>query len=373
MQEQPIQAENEIKDPEPLKNLEEIRSHILSVNEKAAKDYTAYKEIAGTFTSPRRIIFHCSDGRIDMSMYYRNPLERFRHPIIPMAGNILILANSFRNSQTTGDLDNFYSQNTAYVNNLFEYIFDSHLKNNPGAILDLQSHSASPNSSHHGCGAHNSDTANALKETSRLAYLLSKWNPNLQIIRTHNCTDDGTIYPAYIFDKKAPDAEGNSVGIGELRNSMYKFDPRAAIMEIPSKIEPPVFAKTKENPFGIDIKNHAEQTILISNTPLAHHASERQALRMAWHPEADFMLAIIKKLASIIQKNYLSRHPDAPIILHLDVPQNKTEIDSKVNGVRTEFMKKLAQDPELTQLVTEKKLFFISTFTNTETYKTTIG
>lgn len=337
-------AEN-IHDPEPLMDEIVVKNNILAVNKKAASDYAEYNNVKNAFTSQKRIITHCSDGRIDMSIFYENPLERFRNPIVPFAGIVLILKDAFRNAKTAAELDIFYSQNTAYVNNLFENIFNRLIKENPGAIIDLQSHSSAPDSAHHGCGAHASHTANALTETAKLAYLLSKWNPALNIIRTHNCTDEGVIYPASQFDKEALDDKGNKIGIGEFANITAQFDS-------PAKFT----GKMKKNHFNINMKNHAEQMILVSNTPFAHHHSERPALRLAWHPEAEFLAIFIKKLAGIIQKNYLARNPGAPMILHLD-NQNLEQIN--------DLAQKIAEDKKL-QVLTVK------TATNPITYKTQI-
>ncbi|MBI5152594.1 hypothetical protein HZA39_03600 [Candidatus Peregrinibacteria bacterium] len=358
----------EIQDPEPLKTKEDAEKHILDINQKAAWDYAEYQKMEKSFAGPKRIIMHCSDGRIDMSMFYDNPFERFRNPIIPMAGNILILKDEFRNAQTIKTLDDFYSNNRSYLNELFNFVFSKLIKENPDAIFDLQSHSASPNEAHHGCGAHSSDTANALTETAKLAYLISKWDPSLQIIRTHNCTDQGRIYPAFLFDNTALNSKGVKTGIAEFNQITGKFNPQSKMMEDLGG-PMPIFSKMKNNHFNIDTKNHAEQTILVSNTPFAHHRGERQALRLAWHPEADFLLTIIKKLAGIIQKNYLNRHPDAPIILHLDIPQAKKP-NPQISETAKELMNKAALDPEIANLVEQKQMFIIKTITDAETYRT---
>lgn len=374
----------EIHDPEPLKTREEVVAHIRMINSIAAQDYTSYKELEkkGAFKKkPRRIILFCSDGRVDVSMFFSNPLERFRHPQLPMAGNRWIVSDDFKGYNNKVLLDKFYEEHETDLEGLFEYMFGKYLAEDPNYIIEIQSHSEAPESYHHGCGAHGSNTANAVAETAKLAYLISKWNPNVKIVRTHNYTSQVKIVPAYIFDQGAMDAQGSRIGIGELAKVAVGFDPNPSILSTDDKIKKPIIVKGKKNHFGIDTENHAEQTILISDTPLAHHGGGRQALRMSWNTDSRFMFDFIKILMGIIKSNYLKRNPGAPIILHFDIPDGeaimhedggKTGMNRKIFAERSKILNLMHTDPQIQIMLEQGELLVVTTLTDPKTYKTQI-
>jgi|GEM_PF-5716593 len=365
-------SETETHNPEPLRDIASVKDYILKINNIAARDYAEYKERENEFANnPRRIILFCSDGRVDVSMFFNNPLERFRHPQLPMPGNIWIASEDFKNCDSRELLDKFYEENKKDVDQLFEYMFDEYLKADPNCIIELQSHSEAPGSYHHGCGAHKSNTANAVKETAKLAYLISRWNPKVRIVRTHNYTGQMRLVPANEVDNNALDDHGNKIGIRDLAKITLNFDPDSSILR----------GGNGENHFGIDIDNHAEQTILISNTPLAHHGGGRQALRMAWNTDPQFMFNFIRILMGIIKSNYLQKNPDAPIILHFDLPdgQNQihedggvTNINSNILLIRGRILDLMHKDYQIQTMLEQGRLLVITTLTDPRTYKTKI-
>ena len=250
-------------------------------------------------------------------------------------------------------------------------LFGGALAKNPQVVIDLEAHAAAEGVRSHGCGVNGSNTAAALTETAKNAYLIQKVYSEARIIRTLRYTDNGSVVPAYLIDSIAMTAEGTRTGIPQgLRGIVKGFNPLQSSLEEPG-LE--IYRTHKGNPHNIDMMRHDERILRVSANHQAFHAisegeeGAEQALRLSYVPDTAFLTHQLQALEGIIEKNYLQHSPNLPIILHLDVPQGNGELAD----LRKHFLSSVKINPVLGRMIKENRLFVVLTETDLETYVAT--
>jgi hypothetical protein len=353
----------------------------------------------------------CGDGRNSL-VPFKNParvLNVFDTEWLPSAGNIFFPQISV--PKTSGDVDEMFNTNPTLKKEVFarmEFLYGKKLQQlladyDSGELstvwFEYQAHFDSEHFPHHGCGAHCSDLAAAQLETLKNCFLTEAWLKEMhseyfkkgafKVFRT--CHDTGEGKPIYTARK---------IDNERLSGSEYaqKIAPHAdAIGYAHEHFEAPHLAEPEEdivrnyygNPFEIEMAEHDEQTIKISNLHFASTLMGQSVLEISWTDDIETLYKHIKVLLSIIEKNFRNpetwgeryeekkeaakrAHKKAPIrtkippaILHFDLVKDNVAM----LRVFERLKRKLLRDPELADRIDSGSLQLIATVTDPETYK----
>jgi hypothetical protein len=247
----------------------------------------------------------------------------------------------------------------------------------------------------HGCGAHKSDINAAQLETLKNCFLTDAWLKEsypevykkgaFKVFRT--CHDTGEGRPIYTAGKID----------NEKMSAVKKHQYAQALEYAHEHFEAPHLADKKAcvvrnfygNPTGIDMAEHDEQTIRISNLHFASTLMGQSVMEVSWIEDVDTLYQHVKVLLSIIKKNF--RNPAAweeikeeegeiakkrhrkrpadmkipPAIVHFDVIEDNREMDRVFLALRS----KLLEDKEIVQSIKDGELAFHYTVTDRDTYK----
>jgi hypothetical protein len=247
----------------------------------------------------------------------------------------------------------------------------------------------------HGCGAHKSDINAAQLETLKNCFLTDAWLKEsypdeykkgaFNVFRTCHDTGEGRpIYTAAKIDDEKMADEKKHLYAQSLEYAHKHFEaPHLADKNAG------VVRQYYGNPTGIDMAEHDEQTIRISNLHFASTLMGQSVMEVSWIEDAETLYQHVKVLLSIIKKNF--RNPAAweekeeeeaviakkhhkkrpprtgipPAIVHFDVIEGNQEMDKVFHALRN----KLIEDNEIAQSLKNGELAFHYTVTNRDTYK----
>lgn len=364
---------------------ESLKTNEVWVKEKRIYDnspsdfYPEDPEIPGKKQS--RVLVECADGRNSPTLFMKKDQLTGRYAIewLPYAG--LIIFPEVESGMSQDELEKKLLADLGLKQKVFarlDMVFGQKVKEflelkagQPElAKLDFefQSHFHGKTFPHHGCGAHCSDFNLAQAETIKNVFLVDFWLKekypkhykagDFRVYRTgHDTGDGGNVYSGSYLD--------------ETRVSPEYHSKHRKMFEQATKFKPPrvdqfgVTQHYQKKYLKIDVEEHDEQTIRLSQTHFGHTLKGQSVLEISWTDSPELILAHLKVLLGIVDKNYRKHHPEKPAIMHLDIPARNYEIASIYEKLRSLIL----ADPEIRDRISQNILKILVTQTDPKTLK----
>ncbi len=378
---------------EGFENLGQFEKYALQMNQLLAAEKKIFNQYQLELLRPDpenpqakkyRILVECADGRNSIALHLPKGqlLSRFGIRWLPFAG--LILFPNFPNFDSPAELKKLLVVNPQLKQEIWrrlEFVFGRDLAHGVEMLegsqiqhlhLEYQAH-FDHDCAHGGCGAHSSNLNAAQLETAKNCLLTEIWlqekyselmtEGKIRLYRTvHNTGNSGHIHSAKVIDQENLDCE-------ILENKQAVWSYCAQNFEHPKpQNENLVLREYQGNPMGVELEEHAEQVIRVSNFHFAHTLVGQSTLEISWHDQAEIIYQHICNLMGIVQKNFLSKHPEKPMILHLDLEKKRPEIEA----IYVQVLGKICYNPEMVKMMAQDKLQLFVTETDGMSYETTI-
>jgi hypothetical protein len=349
----------------------------------------------------------CADGRNSL-VPFKNParvLNIFDTEWLPSAGTILfsevdVPKNSDEIMRILDDNPElkekiFARMEFLYGNKLQQLLADYDSEDLSTIWFEYQAHFDGEHFPHHGCGAHCSDLAAAQLETLKNCFLTEAWLKEkypryfekgaFKVFRTCHDTGEGKpIYTGSKIDEEKLDEDKKGQYADSLAYAHDHFEAPHLFQK-----DQGIVRRYYGNPMGIEMAEHDEQTIKISNLHFASTLMGQSVLEISWTDDVETLYQHVKVLLSIIDKNF--RSPKAwakraedekakakrlhkksvvhtkipPAILHFDLIKGDAGIESVFNQLKA----KLLADNEIADRIDNGSLQLIATVTDPVTYK----
>lgn len=301
----------------------------------------------------------CSDGRLDPCRVLGNPA--LMHEVFAVPGSVILppqlRARGLKTNELLHTSLHYVPEWEGEVFRLFEQrwgaMITKALKQGEKVSINLFSHLDTANPKVAGCGAHKCHTEEAQLETAMneavLEYWLRKRFPDhlasIKVNRLAYDTHDGS---PQVLDAKVIDNRFRCAArVNHILSSPQDADSRLLTSQ-PQGANPMAHAP-----------DHNEQGIRISNKPQFHNMLGVSTFSLAWQDTAEDTCNQVALLLGIARRNFLTRHPNHPIILHLDLPVG----DARVLKLAKELPGLVKKHPELSAM----KIEFFFTETDGET------
>lgn len=327
------------------------------------------------------IVTECADGRNTELQFMEGDelLDRFDHEWLPFAGNIIF--PEFQELVTAQDWVDYMQKNPGQKEKFFarlDFLFGHKVEEalaeyRQGTLskvqIEFQSHYDAHHYPRHGCGAHNSNLLAAQLESIKDCLVADSWLAERYpqeyaaglfsvIHTTHDTSEHGAVYRASVVNETLS-AEDKAKYAELFAHSKKKFDPAKVLNE-----EKGVVREYKGNPFHIELGDHDEQAVRVSNLHYASTLQGQSVMEISWTDSPETLAAHVKILLGIIDNNFRARHPEKPAIVHFDLikgNEKMADIYGKVRAI-------LDADPELCERVEEGLLLMVLTETDRENY-----
>ncbi len=385
-----IDMEND-QPKEGFESSQEFAKHDQEVNQVWAREKQIYNRSPLEFypddpelpsKKQSRILVECADGRNAPTLFMKREQLTGRYAIewLPYVGLIIVpeIESGLDQDQLAHKLlSDLELKKKAYerLDMIFGQKIKEFLKRKTTqpvlAKLDFefQAHFHGKEFPHHGCGAHCSDFNQAQAETIKNVFLLDSWLKekypkeykagDFRIYRTgHDTVEGGNVYSGSFLDQTRVTQE--------YRSKHQKMFDQAAKFNPPKVDQSGVTQNYQKNHLNIDVEEHDEQIVRVSQTHFAHTLKGRSALEISWTDSPELILDHLKLLLGIVDKNYLKHHPDKPAMLHLDVPAR----NYKIAAVFDKLRELIASDKEINDRIKENTLAILVTQTDPKTLKT---
>ncbi len=219
--------------------------------------------------------------------------------------------------------------------------------------LELQSHS-NYGSESHGCGAHGSNLNDALTLSAMNALIIQRFLQeeypqvsNVHISLTHHFTGAREkivdVYRDDLFERIDSSVRAR-ISDGEVFRAQFQRDKVAGIVR-----------QGKVNFSGIDLQEHDEYIVRVSEYHKANGLSGASVLEQCMIPNLDQMEGIVTTLIGIAMKHRISTNPTQPLFLGLDEPDGNEEVAARYHQLYACLM----QNAEVRRLVDDGKLFIV--------------
>lgn len=376
---------------EGFSSLDQFEQYIAETNAVLANDFHQYllRRDELRARDPERpdqylaeIVTECADGRNTELQFMEEDrlLDRFDHEWLPFAGNIIF--PEFQELVTPQDWIDYKEKNPEQKEKFFarldflygpkvEQALAEHRAGKLSKVqIEFQSHYDAHHYPKHGCGAHNSNLLAAQLESIKDCLIADSWLAErypeeyvtglFQVVHTtHDTSEHGAVYRASVVNQTLPAADQEKYG--ELfAYSRRKYDLSKVLDE-----DKGIVREYKGNPFEIDLGEHDEQSVRVSNLHYASTLQGQSVMEISWTDDPETLAAHVKILLGIIDKNFRTRHPDKPAIVHFDL----TRDNEKMADIYRQARSILDADPELRERLQKGLLLMVQTVTDRETYQ----
>lgn len=327
------------------------------------------------------IVTECADGRNSELQFMGADelLGRFDHEWLPFAGNIIF--PEFKDLQKVEDWAAYMESNPQMKEKFFarlDFIYGHKIEEavaefRAGTLsrvnLEFQSHYDAEHFPKHGCGAHNSDLLAAQLESIKDCLVADSWLAGrypeeyqaglFRVVHTtHDTSDHGGVYRADKVNLSLPQESQEKYG------DLFFYS--AQKFELP-KIKDEATGLVREykgNPFEIETEDHDEQSVRISDMHYASTLKGQSVMEVTWTDDAETLAQHVKILLGIIGRNFQTRNPEKPAIVHFDLVKG----DEKMAEVYKNTKAILGRDAELVQKQREGLLLMVLTETDRRDY-----
>lgn len=389
-----------------FKGTVEFKDFILKTNEAISGEYAEFlarknqlrqrdPEQPDKFVAS--IVTECSDGRNSELQFMDREelLARFDHEWLPFAGNVIF--PEFERLEHSDDWDSLRAKDPALKEEFFsrlDFIYGRKIKEAVAEYkkgetsrinIEFQSHFQAhhdhddvhggvlhdtPVQDPHGCGAHKGNLLNAQLESIKDCLVTTSWlrerypeeykNGLFRVFHTtHDTSKQGAVYRAFHVNESLPQ------DVRDKYEELFYYS--AQIFEAPKAVDEQrgIVREYKGNPTSIETEDHDEQVVRVSKNHYASTLNGQSVMEMSWTDSSAILASDVKKLLGIIERNFRTRHPDKPSIVHFDLEKgNEQEAE-----VLAQTMDILNQDDDLAEKMENGLLHFVVTETDRSNYQ----
>jgi hypothetical protein len=375
-------------------------SFITKMNARAVKDYAEFKAHPEKYRlrdpeNPDKYIITtvhtCADGRCNPALYSdpSNPLQHLNLDWQPAAG--LKYFPEINVTPTCGGIENQLDENPVLKAKIYarlegmygpairQFLAEHKAGTTSRYFIEQQSHWNRDHYPKHGCGAWDSNLANAQKETIKNAVIVEKWLKEsypeqyaqglFKIIRTiqdNSVAEEGQDSgdKNHVYDSEYIDSTLTAEEKGEFAGLFDEVKGRFAPPALEDK-DKHIVRKYTGNPFKIDTAEHSEQGVRVSKFQWANTLNGQSAMEITWN-DADIIAAHNTVLLRIIGDNKFSHaNPDKPHYIHLDLAKGNVKDQAEYRKLRN----LMAKDEAIQTRLKDGSLFLIVTETDPESIK----